>query len=528
MRKTLERAVAALLMTALATGGMPAQAGERDQRAIARADQSSGSVIVIPANSKFPMTKQIGVGAGKSIMVQFPTALKDVLVADPARMDAIVQSSNQVFLIAKGPGSTNAFFFDQNGQQILTLEVTIGADVGGLESLFKRLIPGSNIVIETAGKSLVLTGSVRTPVDSQRASDLAREFVKASNGANASSSQAASPVSNQQGGAATQGQSNSPNSGSGQGGAGSASVTEKPVINMLMVEGEEQVMLRVHVAEVSRTLLKQFGINLGAQVNAGNFQTSVLTNNALPLTAAAGLGQLGVPGVGTAAAVAGQAISCATAGVLCNYNPGPGASAYGASGTSGSINLGGGNRITQAMQAMERDGLIRTLAEPNLTAVSGESAKFLVGGEYPIPTVDRPDRRNLQGIRRQRRVHADRPLRRPDQPEDRNRSQRAVQRRRCHAVEHYDPGPQEAAGEVDGRIAFGRLDGTRRPYLGQGASEHRRVPGPQGSSGTGHAVPVARFHQGRDGTRHHRHPLHGSSDGTAQSRAAAGWPGGRV
>ena len=165
MRKTLERAIAALMMTVLAVSSLPAQAAERDQRSAAE-QQTNGSVIVIPANAKFPMTKQVGVGAGKSIMVQFPTALKDVLVADPARMDAIVQSSNQVFLIAKQPGATNAFFFDQNGQQILTLEVTVGADMGGLESLLRRLLPGSNIVLDSAGKAIVLTGSVRTPIDS--------------------------------------------------------------------------------------------------------------------------------------------------------------------------------------------------------------------------------------------------------------------------------------------------------------------------------------------------------------------------
>ena len=386
MRKTLERAIAALMMTVLAVSSLPAQAAERDQRAAAE-QQTNGSVIVIPANAKFPMTKQVGVGAGKSIMVQFPTALKDVLVADPARMDAIVQSSNQVFLIAKQPGATNAFFFDQNGQQILTLEVTVGADMGGLESLLRRLLPGSNIVLDSAGKAIVLTGSVRTPIDSQRATDLAREFIRATKGQTGASGANSAAAATAPGAAGQAGQANNAIASTGNGGGDGEVKTEKAVINMLAVEGEEQVMLRVHVAEVSRTLLKQFGINLGAQVNAGNFQTSILSENALPLTAAAGLGKLGVPAIGTAAAVAGTAISCATAGVLCNYNGGPG-SAYGASGGTGSINLGGGNRITQAMQAMERDGLIRTLAEPNLTAVSGESAKFLVGGEYPIPSVD--------------------------------------------------------------------------------------------------------------------------------------------
>lgn len=377
MRKTPMRAIAALF---LAFVGATAVSVEAKEPVAAKTEQNN-SVIVIPANSRFPLTRRISVGAGKSVMVQFPTPLKDVLVADPSRMDAVVQSTNQVFLIAKAPGATNAFFFDNTGQQVLTLEVAIGADVGGLETILKRLIPGSNITIEAAGKALVLTGSVRTPIDSSRAADIAREFAKSADGSVAS--QAPTSPNSTPGGNTT---SISLSSGSATDGKGKS---EKVVINLLQVEGEEQVQLRVHVAEVSRSLLKQLGINLGAQINAGGFSTSLLTQNALPLTAAAGLGTLPTPAVGTAALQAGQAASCATAGILCNYNAGPvGSTAFGNSGTSGQFDLGGGNRISQAIRALERDGLIRTLAEPNLTAVSGESAKFLAGGEFPIPVID--------------------------------------------------------------------------------------------------------------------------------------------
>ena len=70
---------------------------------------------------------------------------------------------------------------------------------------------------------------------------------------------------------------------------------------MLVVEAEEQVMLKVTVAEVQRSLMKQMGINLGGVINAGNFSTTLLTENALPLTAAAGLGKLPIFGLGTKA-----------------------------------------------------------------------------------------------------------------------------------------------------------------------------------------------------------------------------------
>jgi pilus assembly protein CpaC len=88
-------------------------------------------------------------------------------------LDAVVQSADRVFLIAKGTGQTNAFFFDEYGQQILSLEVAIGADLSALDSLITRLIPGSNVRSEIAGRALVLTGPVRTPIDSNRAAQLA-------------------------------------------------------------------------------------------------------------------------------------------------------------------------------------------------------------------------------------------------------------------------------------------------------------------------------------------------------------------
>ena len=144
-------------------------------------------------------------------------------------------------------------------------------------------------------------------------------------------------------------------------------------------------MLQVVVAEVQRSIMKQFGINLGATINSGNFTTSLLTENALPLTAAAGLGRLPLPGIGTSAAA--SAAGCALTGALCLHNPGPAGSSFGNSGLAGGFGSGSGG-IAYAVRMMERDGLIRTLAEPNLTAVSGETAKFLAGGEFPIPTVD--------------------------------------------------------------------------------------------------------------------------------------------
>jgi pilus assembly protein CpaC len=342
----------------------------------AMAEPDGASVLRVSARGDGPQTRSIALGAGKSMLVEFDFELRDVLVSDPTSVDAVVQTSNRVFLIAKKPGQTNAFFFDSRGQQILTLDITVGADVAGLETLLARLIPGSNIRVEMAGKSIVLIGTVRTPVDSNRATEIARAFAASSAGDRFSSGQSATSTGN----TTIINASDRLPSGSSKSGDSGA----KPVINLLGVEGEEQVMLRVVVAEVQRELLKQFGVNLAADINAGNFTWSLLTANALPLTTAQGLGALPVPGFNPDLSKIGEN---ACAGTTCFYNQGPTSNTFGNSGYTTSWG-NGDYRVGKALRALERDGLIRMLAEPNLTAISGEPAKFLAGGEYPIPVKD--------------------------------------------------------------------------------------------------------------------------------------------
>jgi len=373
MRTTLSWArvgmAAALAACTAATG----YANELERRGKPTLEVSRDSVLRIPANASFPLTKRLGLGVGNSLAVQFPVPLKDVLISDPQILDAVVQSSNRVFLIAKKAGQTNAFFFDEHGQQILTLVVAVGADLSALDSLLRRLIPGSNVRSEIAGNAIILTGSVRTPIDSSRAAQIAAQFVNANSG---SLGTTATQSFNTSGGTATfQSQTTTPNN-QGDDDAYAA----KSVINLLSVEGEEQVMIRVTVAEVQRSILKQFGINLGALLNQGNFTTAILSENAFPLTTAAGLGTLPTAGIATTGVAAGLL-------QLFNQGPAGAGNPFGNSGIAAAWQSGN-QGINGAIRAMERDGLLKTLAEPNLTAVSGESAKFLAGGEFPIPVVD--------------------------------------------------------------------------------------------------------------------------------------------
>ena len=341
-RRTLAWATAVIFAVALASHVRPAIAGGDVIRG-GPGGSEHNSLIRITSADALPQVRAVRIGRNKSLLVELPVDLRDVMVSSPEIVDAVVQSANRVHLIAKKVGQSNAFFFDASSEQILTLEITVEQDTAVLDALLMRLLAGSNIKSEILNDTVILTGSVRTPADSNRASDIASRFI------------VASPESDTR--------------------------EKNKVVNMLGVEGEEQVMLRVVVAEVQRELLKQFGINLAAQINSGNFAWGLLTANALPLTTAAGLGGLPVPGISS---VVDPENSCA--GTTCFYNDGP-SDTFGNSGTTtGWAN--GDVRIRKAMRALERDGLVRTLAEPNLTAISGEPAKFLAGGEYPIPVKD--------------------------------------------------------------------------------------------------------------------------------------------
>ena len=137
---------------------------------------------------------------------------------------------------------------------------------------------------------------MRTPLDAKRAADIACQFVAANNGIGSAASASGGANSTNVSVTNTRRTVQSAIRGQDPGPGRACGSNTKLVINLLTVEGEEQVMLKVTVAEVQRAILKQFGINLGAAINSGNFATALLTENALPLTAAAGLGKLPIPG----------------------------------------------------------------------------------------------------------------------------------------------------------------------------------------------------------------------------------------
>ena len=139
------------------------------------------------------------------------------------------------------------------------------------------------------------------------------------------------------------------------------------VVNMLKVPGSEQVMIRVRIAEMQRNVAKQFGIDLASAAVIAGVPVAASSSPAFGL-------------VGRAL----NDLSGAQAGQVCNSTSTAG-NPLAAMGGAGICNIGP-NNLQGTIKALESVGLVHMLAEPNLTAVSGETARFLAGGEFPVPS----------------------------------------------------------------------------------------------------------------------------------------------
>ena len=144
-------------------------------------------------------------------------------------------------------------------------------------------------------------------------------------------------------------------------------VDPKNVVNNLSIAEKQQVLIQVRVSEMSRVISKQLGINTVAVAKAGGVPIVAATDNQFSLVGRA------LTNMGAAFGDLGVCDPPSSASCVAQGGPSP-------------------NNVQGTIRALERVGLVHTLAEPNLTAVSGEAAKFLAGGEFPVPTG-----RDLQG-----------------------------------------------------------------------------------------------------------------------------------
>ena len=158
-----------------------AQSASQPKRVVSKDDTSAVDLqhpsglqsIMRISEAGLPAHKKLRMGLNKSTVLEVPRNLQDVLISDPTIVDAVVQTSNRIFLLAKKTGSANAFFFDSQGQQFLTLELYVERDASGLEGMLNRLLPGAQIKVEMINETVVLNGSVRSPIDATRAVQIA-------------------------------------------------------------------------------------------------------------------------------------------------------------------------------------------------------------------------------------------------------------------------------------------------------------------------------------------------------------------
>nr|WP_245267303.1 MULTISPECIES: type II and III secretion system protein family protein [Agrobacterium] len=321
LNQRLRSSIAGGLAFCLAFSGVPGQHSPKFLR-VSEAEAQSASIVRI-TESGTGIRKRLKLGLNKALVIDLPEDAHDILVADPSLADAVTRTSRRIYLFGKTVGQTNIFIFGEGGREIVSLDLEVERDIAGLEANIRRFIPESDIKVEIVSDNIVLTGSVRTPQDSARAVQLADAFLK--------------------GGEAT---TRNISLTGGDNGGDAAIFAERrqvsQIVNMLTIEGEDQVTLKVTVAEVSRQVLKQLGFN-------GSISSST----------------------------SGNGFEFANPSNLGNVIDGASRIASGAIG-SGSL------RFASYLTAMEQAGVMRTLAEPSLTAISGEQAKFYVGGDFRI------------------------------------------------------------------------------------------------------------------------------------------------
>jgi len=269
-------------------------------------------------------TTDVALSVGTGRMVRLDSAMTDLFVANDAIADVQVRSANQIYIFGKSAGETTVFATDRSGRTIYSANVRVGNNIGSLDELLRMAMPDAQIQARPINGMVLLTGTVAAPADVEEASRLVQAYV-------------------------------------GQG---------TQVLSRLKMATPLQVMLKVTIAEVSRTLVKEIGVNLLNRDNDGangnGFIFGVGQGNAGTIS--------DVP-----LGITNPATGLPFTATSYKFQQGPGTTL----GFAGHVL---GMDILSTLKLNEQVGAVHTLAEPNLTALSGETASFLAGGEFPIPT----------------------------------------------------------------------------------------------------------------------------------------------
>jgi pilus assembly protein CpaC len=232
----------------------------------------------------------------------------ELSIANPGIADISSLSDRTIYVLGKAPGRTTLTLLGADGRLLANVEVQVTPDVGEFKERLEQILPGQGIEVRTANDGIVLSGTVDSIADLDRALELANRYAP------------------------------------------------DRVSNLMTVGGTQQVMLQVRFAEMNRNVSKSLGTSLA-------------------LSSAGDISLVGGTGTGVGGALT------------------PGADARGAVGLAFEL---GGLEVGLLLEALEQRGLTRTLAEPNLTALSGQEARFLAGGEYPVPVSQDDDTITVQ------------------------------------------------------------------------------------------------------------------------------------
>jgi pilus assembly protein CpaC len=268
----------------------------------------TASVPAVAQQTAARPSETLNLSQGTGAMVRLSAPMSDVFVANDTIADVQVRSATQLYVFGKGRGETTVYATGKNGRVVYAANVRVGNNISSVDEMLGLAMPEASIRATPMNNLVLLTGTVASPTDVEEAQRLVQAYV----------------------GEGTQ------------------------VISRLRSAVPLQVNLKVKIAEVNRSLLKQIGVNLFSSDPTSGFKF--------------GIGQ------GDGSATTGPGSSPFSVGSLLT-----GGTTLGAAGKLFGLDLAG------AIDLAEKDGLVSILAEPNLTALSGETASFLAGGEFPIP-----------------------------------------------------------------------------------------------------------------------------------------------
>lgn len=260
---------------------------------------------------------------GKAELVEVDGDIADVLVANPSVIDVMAVQSNRLYIVGLAVGDTNVIALDAHGNMIKKIDVHVKYDLQAIQSMINDLYPKENVQVRAVHDQILLTGEVSTPDTASKISNVVGHYV--------------GDLQDEKG------------------------TTDELISNLLKVRGEQQVMLQVKIVEASRSVLKELGV-----------ETALNDNDELATTTIFG-GD--VPNSVT------NAESSLTVGSDIGLSQDP----FGVGRILTDTGIAGFGTLGIFLSALEEENLLHVLAEPNLTAVSGQQAGFLAGGEFPVP-----------------------------------------------------------------------------------------------------------------------------------------------